>query len=453
MRTLARRSAFGIALIAAVSACGDDGTSTDASATTTTRRPGTSESTTITAPATTAAQTSNTTTAAPATTATAQPATTAKPTVTARPTTTVAPTPTTSRAGDLGGVRIRLTQVASAGSPIALVTRPGHAPMYLASKTGEVRVMVNGRVEATPVLDITGQVSQGGEQGLLSIAFSPDGSFLYVFYTDTGGDERLDEYAFGAGDRAIDVASRRNVATVPDPASNHNGGTIVFGPDGYLWWSLGDGGGANDQFGNAQDPNALLGKILRIDPRPSGGAAYRSAPDNPHAGGRGGGRPEIAVTGCRNPWRISFDRGTGDLWIGDVGQNRYEEVDRLRKGAILGANLGWPFREGAHPFNGRTPPPGVTDPVYDYGRDDGQAVVGGFVYRGSAIPALQGIYVFSDTYTAGIHLLSVGTGGTQHRNTGIDVPGGIVSSFAEGVGGELYVLSLQGGGIFRIDRA
>ncbi len=456
---LRRRAALAVVIgvVVGLSACGGDDGASSTGLTSTTTTVG-STTTTLAVSSSTTTVVAPTTAASAATTAkptNAKATTTARATTTTRGSTTVKPTTTakpTTTPGDIAAVRLKVTRVASASAPIALATRPAGA-MYLAQKTGQVRLFKNGVLDPSPVLDIRGQISNGGEQGLLDITFSPKGNFLYVFYTDAGGDERLDEYAFGAGDRAIDPASRRNVLTIADPASNHNGGRIVFGPDGYLWWSLGDGGGANNQFGNAQNDNQLLGKILRIDPRPSPGAAYSSAPDNPHASGRGGGRPEIAVTGLRNPWRYSFDRATGNLWIGDVGQNRYEEVDLLRAGHILGANMGWSYREGAHPFDGKTPPPGVVDPVYDYGRNDGQAVCGGYVYRGAAVPALRGIYVYADTYTARLQLLSVGPGGTRHRDTGVGVPGGIVSSFAEGGGGELYVLSLQGGGVFRIEAA
>ncbi|MGD9798365.1 MAG: sorbosone dehydrogenase family protein, partial [Acidimicrobiia bacterium] len=285
---------------------------------------------------------------------------------------------------------------------------------------------------------------------LLGIAFSPDGRFLYTSYTNRAGDSRLDEWAMGDGPRSVDVSSRRQVLAIDQPAANHNGGTVVFGPDGLLWYGLGDGGGAGDRFGNAQDPGTLLGSVLRIDPRPSGSSPYSSPAGNPHLAG--GGRPEIALIGVRNPWKFSFDRATGDLWIGDVGQNAREEIDRLPAGSILGTNLGWPFLEGTRPYSGRPPPDGLTGPVHEYGRDAGRSVVGGFVYRGAAIPSMAGAYLYADTYDPTIRLLAVRSGGVDGRDSGIDVPGGSVVGFGEDAAGELYVLSLSGG-VFRLDPA
>jgi glucose/arabinose dehydrogenase len=383
--------------------------------------------------------------AAPAATTTTPtlPATTTTIATTAPPTTTS----TTAAPVDLAAVRFKLTQVAALDQPVALTTRPGHAELYVAEKTGRVRVLDD---PAAPVLDIHSQVSSGTEQGLLGIAFSPDGAYLYLSYTNTSGDTRLDEWAFGAGPRDVDTASRRQVLAVDQPAPNHNGGTIMFGPDGRLWFGLGDGGGAGDTFGNAQNTGTLLGAVLRIDPRPSGSSPYASPPDNPYAGG--GGRPEIAIIGVRNPWKFSFDRATGDLWIGDVGQDAYEEIDRLAAGQILGANLGWPFMEGSHAYNRKTPPDGLVGPIYDYGHGDGQSVVGGYVYRGSAVPSLVGAYLFADTYRADVRILAVDDAGVQVRDSGVAVPGGMPVSFGQDAAGELYVLSL-GGGVFRIDAA
>jgi glucose/arabinose dehydrogenase len=371
-----------------------------------------------------------------------------EPVETTTSTTVPATTTTTEPVPDLGAIALSLTQVARLDQPLALAVRAGTQPLYVAEKRGRVRVLDD---EPAAILDITREVATGNEQGLLGIAFSPDGAFLYVSYTNTEGDTRLDEFAMGAGARDIDLGSRRNVLAQDQPAGNHNGCNILFGPDGLLWFGLGDGGGGGDQFGNAQNFDTILGDIIRINPRPSGSAAYSTPPDNPFADG--GGRREIALSGVRNPWRFSFDRATGDLWIGDVGQNAFEEVNRLPAGQILGANLGWPFLEGTHSFNDRTPPAGVAGPVHEYGRGDGRSVAGGFVYRGTRVPALRGAYVFADTYEGRLQLLAVHPDGTvDHRDTGIEVAGGLVSSFGEDAAGELYVMSLAGG-MYRIDPA
>jgi glucose/arabinose dehydrogenase len=391
-------------------------------------------------PAATASSTTTSTTPVPSTTSsTAAPATPA-------PAPAPAPTPAPSRPADLGAVRLQLTQIATLDKPVAMAVRPGYQHLYVAEKTGRIQVL-DGQPGA--IVDLSSEVSSGSEQGLLGLAFSPDGKFLYADYTDRAGDTRLVEWTMGDGLRAVDPASRREVLFVDQPASNHNGGTLAFGPDGYLWFGLGDGGGSGNQYGNAQNTNTLLGDLLRIDPRPAGADPYSSPPDNPFASQ--GGRQELAVIGVRNPWKFSFDRATGDLWIGDVGQNAYEEIDYLPAGGILGANLGWPYLEGTHTYSG-TAPAGLTAPIYDYGRGSGQSVVGGYVYRGASIPALVGGYVFADTYASDIRLLNPAPSGLDVRSSGVTVPGGTIVSFGEDTAGELYVMSLNGG-VFRLDPA
>jgi glucose/arabinose dehydrogenase len=370
----------------------------------------------------------------------------ATPATTTSSTAPIGTTTTTPAVPDLAAVRFRLTKIADLEQPVALAARPGHPELYVAEKTGRVRVLDGN---AAPLVDIHSEVSTGNEQGLLGLAFSPDGAYLYLSYTDTKGDTRLDEWAVGAGARDLVAGSRRNVLAVDQPAPNHNGGTILFGPDGHLWFGLGDGGGEGDPFGNGQNTGSLLGTMLRIDPRPAGSAAYSSPADNPYAAG--GGRPEIAVIGVRNPWKFSFDRATGDLWIGDVGQDRYEEIDRLPAGHLLGANLGWPFMEATHPYKG-TAPAGLVGPVQEYSHQVGQAVVGGYVYRGSANPSMVGAYLFADTYKGNIQLLTVSQAGRSSRDSGVAVPGGMPVSFGQDDAGELYVLSLSGG-VFRLDPA
>jgi glucose/arabinose dehydrogenase len=279
-----------------------------------------------------------------------------------------------------------------------MAVRAGDPTLYVAEKVGRVRAIRGDGVDPRPVLDLSGQISLGGEQGLLGLAFSPDGRFLYVNYTDPAGDTHVTEFAMG--NRSVDLASRRDVLFVDQPFSNHNGGNLVFGPDGYLYLGLGDGGSAGDPLGNAQSLGTLLGKMLRIDPRPGGGRPYRIPEDNPFVD-REGARPEIWAYGLRNPWRYSFDRNTGDLWIGDVGQSAREEIDLQAAQSAGGENYGWDRLEGTLRFEGSAPPNAVP-PVFEYGRDQGGTVIGGYVYRGRDIPGLNGTYLFGDLFNPGL---------------------------------------------------
>lgn len=339
--------------------------------------------------------------------------------------------------------RVRLVQVATLEQPLELAVRRNDPALYVAEKTGRVVAIRDGTVDPNPVLDLSGEVSLGGEQGLLGLAFSPDGRFLYVDYTDRRGDTHVTEFAMSS-DGSADMTSRRDVLFVRQPYANHNGGELVFGPDGYLYIGLGDGGSAGDPQGNGQSLSTLLGKILRISPRPAGGRPYGIPPDNPFVD-RAGARPEIWAYGLRNPWRFSFDRRTGDLWIGDVGQAAWEEVDRQPAGSAGGENYGWNLMEGAHPFNGATPPADAVPPVYEYGHTDGRCVVtGGYVYRGQAIPGLVGAYVFADFCTGKLEAIRVRDGRVAgHAFLGAAAPS--LSSFGEDASGELYALSLSGG--------
>lgn len=358
------------------------------------------------------------------------------------------PTPRTSGpTGNLKDVRVGLQEVATLeGSPLAMAVRSGDTALYVADKWGPVMAIREGRLDHTPVLDLTGEVTTGSEQGMLGLAFSPDGRFLYVNYTDRTGDTNVVEYSMTGG-RAM-ASSARRVLRIDQPFANHNGGNLVFGPDGYLYIGMGDGGSGGDPLGNGQNRQTLLGKMLRIDPRPANGRPYRIPEDNPFVG-RADRRPEIWAFGLRNPWRYSFDRGTGDLWIGDVGQSQFEEVDFERAGSKGGMNYGWSLMEGSL-RQSENLPPGLVSPIYEYETGDGGtcAIVGGFVYRGNAIPALQGAYLFSD-YCAGVIRALLYRGGkvVQQRDLGLEVRS--LASFGEDQNGELYVLSLSGG-VFRI---
>jgi glucose/arabinose dehydrogenase len=331
--------------------------------------------------------------------------------------------------------------------------------LYVAERPGRVRpVTISGAggdqsyAVGAPVLDISDNVVADGERGLLDIEFSDDGGTLYVHYSlAPSGDTRVAAYTM-AGD-AVDTGSYRELLAVEDPFPNHNGGELEIGPDGYLYIALGDGGGGGDPEGNGQDTQALLGKILRIDPeRPSGGEAYGIPSDNPFADGAGG-RAEVWLYGVRNPWRFSFDRATGDLWIADVGQNEWEEIDLLpaAAGSGRGANLGWNEMEGTHPFEGGSNPEGGVLPVFEYSHEEGCSVSGGVVYRGAAVSGLGGAYLFGDYCQGDVRALRVQDGEVTEERT-FDAHVDELVSFAEDADGEVYALSLQGG-IYRLDGA
>lgn len=349
------------------------------------------------------------------------------------------PSPQLSPTGepDPSELRVRLARVAVADQPLALATRTDDPTLYVAQKTGEVVAVRRGRVVRRPVLDLSDEVSQGGEQGLLGLTFSADGSFLYVNITDLAGDTRVIEFRI-RGD-AVVRGSRREVLFVDQPYSNHNGGHLAFGPDGYLYIGLGDGGSAGDPEDRAQDLGTLLGKMLRIDPRPKGRQPYRIPPDNPFVD-RAGARPEIWSYGLRNPWRYSFDRGTGDLWIADVGQSEREEIN-LQAGSAGGQNYGWDGYEGTLVYE-EPVPDGAVEPVHEYGRDHGATVIGGYVYRGSEIPGLQGAHVFGDFFNPELRALVPSENGFREVQLGVRVPN--LSAFGEDAQGELYATSLSG---------
>lgn len=351
------------------------------------------------------------------------------------------PSPTRSRLKD---VRVRLIPVAALDQPLGMAVRTGDEGVYVAQKAGRIVDIADGR-DPRVVLDLTGSVSEGSEQGLLGLAFSPDGRFLYVNYTDPEGDTNVVEYMFVDG--RADPSTARRVLFVDQPFSNHNGGNLVFGPDGYLYVGLGDGGSQGDPNGNGQNLGVLLAKMLRIDPRPSGGTPYGIPPDNPFVALEGA-RPEVWAFGLRNPWRYSFDRATGDLWIGDVGGGEREEIDLQPASSPGGENYGWSLLEGTVEHG--TPPPDAVPPVTEYSHDDGGCVVtGGYVYRGQAIPALDGAYLFTDVCTAQLTAILVKDGKVVERANLGPIAGSPVS-FGQDAGGELYVICL-GGEVFRID--
>jgi glucose/arabinose dehydrogenase len=303
-------------------------------------------------------------------------------------------------------------------------------------------------LQSTPLLDISDDVINENERGLLGMAFSTDGRKLYLDYTrQPDGATVVVEYELG--DRTtIDEDSRRELLVVEQPFANHNGGQLVVGPDGFLYIGLGDGGDRGDPFGNGQNTDALLGSILRIDPEGAAedGPAFAVPPGNPFADGEDGD-PTVWLYGVRNPWRFTFDTATGDLWVADVGQNAYEEINRLPAvggfDAGKGANLGWAEMEATHPYDGGQNPPGAVLPIFEYSHDTGCSITGGYVYRGERIPTLQGVYLFSDFCAAGIRGLQLDQGTVIDDRTW-DLPVEQVQSFGQDDDGEVYLLLASG---------
>ncbi len=335
---------------------------------------------------------------------------------------------------------IRLVAVARGlERPVHVAAAPGEPDrLYVVEQAGRIRIVEGGRVEAKPFLDVTSEVVSGGEQGLLSLAFHPDyreNGLLYVDYTDLNGDTRVVEYRALDDRTAVDPATRRVVLAIDQPYSNHNGGQLAFGPDGRLWVGMGDGGSGGDPENRAQNLSSLLGKLLTLD-------VSESSPD-----------PGIAAYGLRNPWRFSFDRETGDLWIGDVGQGEFEEIDRLPRAEVGNlVNFGWDAFEGDAPYEEKEPNPegSLLGPVAVYDHGEGCSVTGGFVYRGGEVQELEGRYVYGD-YCSGT-IWSIAADGTKEsvRKESIQVDG--LTSFGEDGRGELYAAS-SNGTIFRIAAA
>lgn len=313
---------------------------------------------------------------------------------------------------------------------------------YVVEQDGRVVMMSDGQ-PGDVALDMTDLTGASGERGLLGLALAPDGALAYVNYTNNDGDTRIDEYAVAA-DGMFDPSTRREVLAFDQPYPNHNGGGLVFGVDGMLYIGTGDGGSGGDPDRRALDLSELHGKMLRIDPRPSADAAYTVPADNPFVDVEGA-RPEIWSIGLRNPWRFTFDRSTGDLWIADVGQNEWEEVHVAwaSEGGGRGANFGWSAWEGNHRFNDDQSPDGAVPPIFEYDHDGGAcSISGGVRYRGTAIPALVGWYVFADYCNGEVAALQI-----ADKALVKDLSLGQVDSVTavnEGPDGELFVVSLDG---------
>jgi glucose/arabinose dehydrogenase len=328
----------------------------------------------------------------------------------------------------------------------------GSGRLFLVEKPGTIRTVREGTLLPDPFLDIRSLVkSSGSEQGLLGLAFDPqypaNGRF-FVDYIDLDGNTVVARYRVSPADPdRADPASGTAILRIDQPYANHNGGDLVFGPDGYLYVGAGDGGSEGDPLGNGQRLDTLLGKILRIDVR---GDAYAVPADNPFLI-RPDARPEIWAYGLRNPWRFSFDRATGDLYIGDVGQDEYEEVDVQPAGSAGGRNYGWNIMEGFHPYKGGSTE-GLIPPAAEYEHASGNcSVTGGYVYRGGAIPSLEGIYLFGDYCTGQTWVLRRFPDGWRAAEWfGMRIS---ISSFGEDENGELYVLDYRGGEAFLLESA
>jgi len=436
---------FAVVLALVAAACSDSSTDGSSTAGASTEGP---ESVTIRT-TTTGAPTSSTvpavtSTTPPESTASTLPATAPASSSSTVPPTTVPPTvpPTTASApASVGDPVVASEPVADFDRPVDLAVRPADDRLYVVEQSGRV-VRYDGTEHAV-VLDLAGRVSTGNEQGLLGLAFSPDGTRAYVNFTDRSDDTNITEFAVGA-DGQFDPASERLVLAVDQPFSNHNAGDLAFGPDGLLYVPLGDGGSGGDPERNGNDPATFLGSLLRIDPTPSDGNAYTIPPDNPFANG-GPGAPEVWAWGLRNPWKIAFDPVTDDLWIPDVGQNAFEEinvvppVDGVTAGQ--GADFGWSAYEGNERFNGDVADTGATTfPVLVYGRADGCSISGGVPYRGTSIPELAPAFLYSDFCNGTIWALDLAGART------LTVLGGFNSVAAIRVGpdGEAYVLERSG---------
>jgi glucose/arabinose dehydrogenase len=329
--------------------------------------------------------------------------------------------------------------------PLFAIAPAGDPRLFVVEQGGRIKVIVDGTVLETPFLDLTGAVSGGNEQGLLGLAFHPayaENGRLFINYTDTEGDTQIVAYTVSADANVVDPASAQTLLTIDQPRANHNGGWLGFGPDGYLYIGMGDGGGGGDPQDRAQNPEELLGKILRIDV--DGGSPYAIPPENPFA--NGGGRPEIFALGARNPWRMAFDGD--DLYIADVGQNAWEEINVLTP-ADAGANMGWNLVEGPDCYgDAACDDAGLTAPVYAYSHAEtgGCSVTGGYVYRGAAIPQLNGHYFFADYCNATVRSFAYADGAVGEVTDWTNQIGnlGLVTSFGLDSAGELYMTTAEG---------
>ena len=353
---------------------------------------------------------------------------------------------------------VRITPIATVSQPSHVAQPPGDPRhLYVTEQAGRVRVLRDGQLLPQPLLDLSRSVASAGERGLLSMAFAPDfteSRLFYLDFTNRRGDLIVEEFRADAAGEGVVAGSGRIVLRQRHPVTNHNGGQLAFGRDRLLYVGWGDGGGSYDSHGahgNAQNLRSLLGKILRIDPRRHGRRPYAIPADNPFIHRRGA-RDEIYAYGLRNPWRFSFDRATGDLAIGDVGQDQLEEVDFARAGAGRGANYGWRVFEGTRRVIRGERASGAVRPVLTYPHTAGRcSITGGYVVRDPALPALVGQYVYGDFCTGRLRAVRLRPGSARGDHAlGLRVPS--LTSFGEDEAGHVYGTSFQGG-VFRLDPA
>ena len=343
--------------------------------------------------------------------------------------------------------KLSLQQIASGlNNPVHVTSPPGDARLFVVEQPGRIRIIQGGQLLATPFLDITSKVLFGGERGLLSVAFHPQyatNGFFYVYFTGAGGELRIERYNVSANADVANGASAKLILAVPHARSNHNGGLAMFGPDGMLYLGLGDGGGAGDPDSNGQNRNTLLGALLRLDV--NNGDPYAIPSGNPFAG-RTDAKPEIWAIGLRNPWRFSFDRSAGLLYVADVGQNLFEEVNVVSS-SLAGVNYGWSIMEASSCFSASTcNKSGLELPVLEYGHGDGScSITGGFAYRGSALPEIAGHYFYADFCVGNVKSFLFQSGAATEKRSWDLGSVGSITSFGEDAAGELYLTSSNGG--------
>lgn len=347
-------------------------------------------------------------------------------------------------------VRLGVEQVASGlNEPVYLTAPAGDPRLFIVEQPGRIRIVENGDLVRRPFLDIVSKVRSGGEQGLLSVAFHPQyraNGFLFVNYTDKNGDTRIERYTVSADRNAVDARSAKLILMIDQRYSNHQGGLNLFGPDGMLYIGMGDGGSQGDPHGNGQNRNVLLGKLLRINV--DRGDPYSVPAANPYA--KGGGRGEIWALGLRNPWRFAFDRVSGLLYIADVGQDKFEEINVVPM-STAGVNYGWDRMEGPSCYGSRgCDQTGLRSPAVSYPQENSAcSVIGGFVYRGQKIPEIEGQYFYSDYCNSWLRSFAVSDARvTEQHEWPIGKLGSIVS-FGEDSQGELYICT-SSGRVYRI---
>ena len=349
----------------------------------------------------------------------------------------------------------RLVEVATGFSRPLYVTNAGDGSgrLFVVDQLGRIWIVSNGVIFTPPFLDVSGLISREAlgdsytERGLLGLAFHPkyaENGVFFINYTDLDGNTVVSRYTVSADDPNVaDATSAEPILYVTQPFRNHNGGHMAFGPDGYLNVAFGDGGSGGDPQGNGQNLSALLGKILRLDVDVAAGEGYAIPDTNPFAGSDSA-RPEIWAWGFRNPWRFSFDRATGDLYIGDVGQGQWEEINFQPASSAGGENYGWNAYEGTHVFSGDAPASDVVMPVAEYSHNSGGcSVTGGYVYRGASLPALQGSYFYGDWCSGTIWATQQDAAGNRQAVVSLE-SGRSISSFGEDEAGELYLVDYDG---------